>query len=318
MPAFFFDGVVPALMLHFYAHTVHHAFIKQIQRLAERHCSLPVVGAGSAYGRRSSMAHRLMITVATAALIAGTSFANAQGMGGGREGGATGGGMQQSAPSSSGGAVSSPSGGAASHEGSAGGMKASESDQKGSATNRSAQQDMKSGGGSDKSMGEKSAQDTKGGDHSKSISSQNDGKGTSKGMKAEGQERNGNVKAEGRDDHNRGDHNNADRAEGRDNNANGMKENRTVGQAGASAKLSTEQRTKITTVIRDQHVSPVTNVNFSISVGTRVPREVGFHPLPTDIVTIYPDWRGYEFFLVRDQIVVVDPRSLEIVAVLDA
>jgi len=71
-------------------------------------------------------------------------------------------------------------------------------------------------------------------------------------------------------------------------------------------------------VIRDQHIAPVTNVNFSISVGARVPRDVSFHPLPTEIVTIYPDWRGYEFILVNDQIVVIDPRTFEIVAVLDA
>ena len=87
---------------------------------------------------------------------------------------------------------------------------------------------------------------------------------------------------------------------------------------GADGKLSTEQRTKITTVIRSQNVQPVTNVNFSISVGTRVPRNVGFHPLPAEIVTVYPDWRGYEFFLVSDQIIVVNPRTLEIVAVIDA
>jgi hypothetical protein len=35
-------------------------------------------------------------------------------------------------------------------------------------------------------------------------------------------------------------------------------------------------------------------------------------------VNIYPRWHGYEFFVVRDQIVVVDPRSLEIVAILEA
>ena len=49
-----------------------------------------------------------------------------------------------------------------------------------------------------------------------------------------------------------------------------------------------------------------------------MPGEIGFHALPTEIVTIYPEWRGYEFFLVRDQIVVVDPRTFEIVAVLEA
>ena len=92
----------------------------------------------------------------------------------------------------------------------------------------------------------------------------------------------------------------------------------TTGQAGAGAKMSTEQRTTIRTSITKQNIKPVTNVNFSISVGTRVPRGVAFHPLPVEVVSIYPDWRGYEFILVGDQIVVVNPRTLEIVAVLDA
>jgi hypothetical protein len=126
-------------------------------------------------------------------------------------------------------------------------------------------------------------------------------------MKAEGREdRTGNMKAEGREDRN------GMKAEGRE----GRSE--TVGQAGAGARLTTEQRTRITTVIRDQHVAPVNNVNFAVSIGTRVPRDIGFRPLPAEIVTIYPEWRGYEFFLVRDEIVVVDPRTLEIVAVLEA
>jgi hypothetical protein len=92
----------------------------------------------------------------------------------------------------------------------------------------------------------------------------------------------------------------------------------TTGQAGAGAKMTSEQRTKITTVIKQQKVQSVTNVNFSVSVGTRVPRDVGFHPLPAEIVTVYPDWRGYDFILVRDQIVVIDPSTYEIVAVIDA
>ena len=80
---------------------------------------------------------------------------------------------------------------------------------------------------------------------------------------------------------------------------------------------STEQRTKITSVIRSQRVEPVTNVNFNISVGTRVPRDVHFYPLPAEVVTIYPEWRGYDYILVREQIIVLDPRTHEIVAVLD-
>ena len=96
-------------------------------------------------------------------------------------------------------------------------------------------------------------------------------------------------------------------------------EPKTTGQAGAGAKISTEQRSQIRTVIKQQNVKPTTNINFSISIGTRVPRSgVSFYPLPTQIISIYPDWRGYEYFLVNDEIIVVNPRTLEIVAVLEA
>jgi hypothetical protein len=40
--------------------------------------------------------------------------------------------------------------------------------------------------------------------------------------------------------------------------------------------------------------------------------------VPTELVTIYPSWRGYDYFLVGDQIIVVNPRTHDIVAVLDA
>lgn len=90
------------------------------------------------------------------------------------------------------------------------------------------------------------------------------------------------------------------------------------GAAGAAASLSTEQRTTIRTVIRQQNAQPMTNVNFSISVGARVPRTVHFYPVPMELVQIYPHWRGYDYFLVGDQIIVVNPRTHEIVAVLDA
>ena len=157
---------------------------------------------------------------------------------------------------------------------------------------------MQPPGGKAGPKGEKSAQDNNmKGEKSKSMSSEtNEKAGAAKDMKAEG--RNGNM--------------NADSKGAAD------AKSQTTGQAAAGGKLSTEQRTKITTVIKSQHVQPATNVNFSISVGTRVPRNVGFHPLPAEIVTVYPDWRGYEFFLVNDQIIVVNPRTLEIVAVIDA
>jgi hypothetical protein len=89
------------------------------------------------------------------------------------------------------------------------------------------------------------------------------------------------------------------------------------GAAGPAASLSTEQRTQIRTSIKGQQRA--TNVNFSISVGTQVPRAgVRFYPVSRHLVQINPSWRGYDYFLVGDQIIVVNPRTLEIVAVLAA
>ena len=40
--------------------------------------------------------------------------------------------------------------------------------------------------------------------------------------------------------------------------------------------------------------------------------------LPSTIVEIQPAWRGFEYFLVGDEIVIVDPATLRIVAVIPA
>ena len=243
------------------------------------------------------MTNRFMISVAAAALIAGTVAANAQGMG--REG-SPGAAVQQSAPAAGGTA-------APSHESTepakpSPGMKSTQTEQKPpmAGKNQRAEENMP-------------------GAKPKGMSSESD-KGGSKDMKAEGREdRTGNMKAEGREDRTGN-----MKAEGREDRMNAeskgaeSKSQTTVGQAGAGAKLSTEQRTRITSVIREQHVAPVEHVDFAISVGTRVPHDVRFYPLPTEVVTIYPEWRGYEFILVNDQIVVVDPRTFEIVAVIEA
>jgi uncharacterized protein DUF1236 len=92
----------------------------------------------------------------------------------------------------------------------------------------------------------------------------------------------------------------------------------TTGQGAAgSAKLTTEQRTKITSIIKQQKVERV-NLNVSVSVGTRIPASVHLYPLPQEVIVIYPEWRGYDYILVGDQIVIIDPRTHEIVAIVEA
>ena len=260
------------------------------------------------------MTNRFMVSVAALALIAGTGLANAQqGTKGGEAGGNA---TQHSAPADTSAAPSrSDSSGAAKSESSEkGGMKSTQSEhEKGGM--KSTQSEQKS----PSAMKKESAQGTK----EKSGAATNQRAEEKSGnMKSEGRERDNNMKAEGRDR----DRDNM-KAEGRDSKSgtnaaetkSTTERSQTTGQAGAGAKLTTEQRTKITTVIHNERVAPVTNVNFSVSVGTRVPHEgITLHRLPSEVVTIYPEWRSYEYIVVRSQIIVIDPGTYEIVAILDA
>jgi hypothetical protein len=91
------------------------------------------------------------------------------------------------------------------------------------------------------------------------------------------------------------------------------------GARGTSVQLSADQRSQIKTIIgRERGPRLGSNANFSVSVGTRVPRSVHVVVLPEEIVRIVPEYRGYNYFLVGDEIVIVDPRTLEIVAIIPA
>jgi Protein of unknown function (DUF1236) len=92
----------------------------------------------------------------------------------------------------------------------------------------------------------------------------------------------------------------------------------TVGAAPAGAvNLTTEQRTTIRQTVLTPSAPRATNINFSISVGTVVPSTVRVVEVPDTIIKIRPAWKGYRYFVYNDEIIIVEPRTLKIVAVLD-
>jgi hypothetical protein len=84
----------------------------------------------------------------------------------------------------------------------------------------------------------------------------------------------------------------------------------------ASVNINDQQRTRISQSVSRLNVQPLNSVNFSLSVGTAVPRDVRLQPLPAEVVEVVPQYRGYNFVLVKDEIVIVEPSSYKIVAVL--
>jgi peptidoglycan hydrolase-like protein with peptidoglycan-binding domain len=78
--------------------------------------------------------------------------------------------------------------------------------------------------------------------------------------------------------------------------------------------LNSQQRTRIQqTVLAGRNVPRVNNVNFALSVGTAVPSSVRIVDVPSALIEINPQWRGHQYFVVRDEIIIVD-RSRKIVA----
>ncbi len=81
--------------------------------------------------------------------------------------------------------------------------------------------------------------------------------------------------------------------------------------------LNDEQRTKIRQTVISAHGAPrVSHVDFDLAVGTVVPRgRIHFVPVPRMLVDIEPAWRGYDYFIYEDELVIIDPRNMTIIAV---
>lgn len=91
-----------------------------------------------------------------------------------------------------------------------------------------------------------------------------------------------------------------------------------AGRQGADVQITPQQQTQISQRLasRDVHRIDRTRVNFSIAIGTTVPASVRFVPLPSAIVSIVPQYRGYHYAVVEDEIIIIEPRTRRIVYVM--
>jgi hypothetical protein len=91
------------------------------------------------------------------------------------------------------------------------------------------------------------------------------------------------------------------------------------GSSRTSVQLSQDQRTRIQAAIGKEHAARFSgSEHFDITIGARVPRDVHVAVLPEDIVTIVPEYRGFDYIVVGNNILIVDPVTLEIVAIIPA
>src|SRR5262245_51761714 len=88
-------------------------------------------------------------------------------------------------------------------------------------------------------------------------------------------------------------------------------------EGSARTTLTTEQKTRVReTVLQSSNAPRVNSVNFQIRVGTAVPTSVRVVEIAPVLVEVHPEWRGFFYFIVNDEIIIVD-RNHRIVAVIE-
>jgi hypothetical protein len=98
----------------------------------------------------------------------------------------------------------------------------------------------------------------------------------------------------------------------------GLQGNASGQMQGANVSLSTQQRTQIRrTVINARGAPRVGHVDFDVRVGTEIPRDrIHIIPVPETLVQIDAGWRDFLYFVYEDEVVIVDPNNMTIVAIL--
>jgi hypothetical protein len=88
--------------------------------------------------------------------------------------------------------------------------------------------------------------------------------------------------------------------------------------ANANVNLNTQQTTQVRQSFSSVNIAPATGISFGVSVGTIVPDNIVtyWHDIPGPILQVVPQWRGYKVVLVRDEYVIIEPRTRKIVTVI--
>jgi hypothetical protein len=82
--------------------------------------------------------------------------------------------------------------------------------------------------------------------------------------------------------------------------------------------LPHDRAAKVAQTLRASRISRSSqNTNVNVSVGASLPQDVVVDPLPPTIVELVPEFRGYDYFVMGDEIVIVDPATRQVVEIIE-
>ena len=82
-------------------------------------------------------------------------------------------------------------------------------------------------------------------------------------------------------------------------------------------KLSPAQKQTIYTSISNQKQKETAPPTFHATVGAAVPSSIELQPLPKTIVELIPDLRDFEYAMVANQVLLVDPKNKQVIEIIN-
>ena len=87
-------------------------------------------------------------------------------------------------------------------------------------------------------------------------------------------------------------------------------------EAKGNAHLSNDKAARIADTLMTTASPAQTNLNINVDASQPLPGNVELMPLPPAVVSIVPEYRGYEYVVVHDEIVIVQPSTRKVVEVI--
>lgn len=87
-------------------------------------------------------------------------------------------------------------------------------------------------------------------------------------------------------------------------------------RAVGTSKIAAETAAEIANAL--MATAPARHVTVSADVGSQLPGDLDLQPLPPAVADLVPEYRGYNYVVANDQVVIVKPSTREVVEVIGA
>jgi hypothetical protein len=84
----------------------------------------------------------------------------------------------------------------------------------------------------------------------------------------------------------------------------------------SSPSLSIDQQNKISEIVTNRTLQPLTHINFALQRDALIPPEVQIQRLPAEAENVAPELKGYSYLAVEELVAIVDTNSRKVVSVM--